>query len=585
MFSVMDIESREWIHLVTLGFYDGKDYHHFEEISEYLDFIFARGEKIVFAHYGGIFDFRFIIEEVFENDNFEIFDLIMRGKGILSMKVKNLETKEVVKFSDSSGILPFSLATLSKNFDVETKKQEGFDSSKITRLTKEVISYNRDDCIALFQCIEKYLSNPLIKKSGMKITTASQALAIYKKIYQTTEIPRLGIKEDDYARRSYFGGRTEIFKPVFQSKKETLKNYDINSLYPFVMRDNDFPLCLDYETNSFEKDQLGIYEITIKSPDDIYIPVLGVKADCGNGLKYIFPKGVIRGYFCSPEINLALKEGYKILKVHSGKVYKNGGKIFKTFVNDLYEKRLEAKRDKKGADEIIYKLMMNSLYGRFGMNVWDKEKMVFDDGSEGITLKYEFKTSKGRLIRIGSSPSEMGGFSFSNVLIATFVTSYARCENYKYLKKFQKSIHYTDTDSFFTTETIKEKKELGELKLENESNCACFILPKTYILEGKKFKVVKAKSFEKKKIQSLQFSDFFSCLEGDIRLMAKQGKSPIKHDLDVKMESFRQSLRKGKIMSVSKKSEKILRSKYDKRILVKKGKKWDSIPLTVNMGE
>lgn len=583
MYSVFDIESRDWIHLVTLGHYDGREFHHFENVSDYLEFIFERDEKLIFAHFGGIFDFRFIIEEIFENDEYTLSDIIMRGKGILSMKVGSKKyKKKKIKFSDSSGILPFSLKTLAENFQVETKKQD-FDSSKITRLTKEVISYNRDDCIALFQCLEKYFSNPLIVQSGLKLTTASQALAIYRELYQTTKIESLCWEEDNYARKSYYGGRTEIFKPVFKSKKSALKNYDINSLYPFVMRDNDFPISLEYTTDSYEPNRLGIYELTLKSPNDSYIPVLGIKAEVGHGEKYIFPNGNIRGFFCSPEIELALREGYKILKVHSGRIYKNGGKIFETFVNDLYEKRLEAKKDKRGADEIIYKLMMNSLYGRFGMNIWDKEKTVIDDGSVGITLKYEFKTSKGKIIRLGSVESEMGAFSFSNVLIATFVTSYARCENYKYLKKFQKTIHYTDTDSFFTTETIKEEKELGKLKLENESNCACFVLPKTYILEGKNFKVVKAKSFEKKKIQNLEFQDFFQCLEGDIRLLAKQGKSPIKHDLDVKMESFKQSLRKGKILSVSKKSEKVLRSKYDKRIFVKKGKTWDSIPLTVNM--
>lgn len=41
---------------------------------------------------------------------------------------------------------------------------------------------------------------------------------------------------------------------------------------------------------------------------------------------------------------------------------------FKDFVSTLYECRLEARKEGNEALAYVYKILMNSLYGRFGIN-------------------------------------------------------------------------------------------------------------------------------------------------------------------------------------------------------------------------
>jgi len=45
-------------------------------------------------------------------------------------------------------------------------------------------------------------------------------------------------KEDAFIRRGYFGGHTDVYKP----KGENLYYYDVNSLYPYVMKIYPMPI-------------------------------------------------------------------------------------------------------------------------------------------------------------------------------------------------------------------------------------------------------------------------------------------------------------------------------------------------------
>lgn len=48
-------------------------------------------------------------------------------------------------------------------------------------------------------------------------------------------IPNEG--EDKFIRRAYFGGRTYVFQPY----GEDLYYYDVNSLYPYIMKEYPMP--------------------------------------------------------------------------------------------------------------------------------------------------------------------------------------------------------------------------------------------------------------------------------------------------------------------------------------------------------
>lgn len=47
------------------------------------------------------------------------------------------------------------------------------------------------------------------------------------------------MKQDAYIRQSFYGGRSEIFQPICETKSYY---YDINSLYPFIMKTMPLPI-------------------------------------------------------------------------------------------------------------------------------------------------------------------------------------------------------------------------------------------------------------------------------------------------------------------------------------------------------
>jgi hypothetical protein len=219
--------------------------------------------------------------------------------------------------------------------------------------------------------------------------------------------------------------------------------------------------------------------------------------------------------------------------------------------------------------------MMNHLYGRFGLDK-EKEKIVIDDGREGLRPYLEVKNRQGKTVRLALEDTSLKSITF--IPIPVFVTSYARVYNYEnYIKPFEENIFYTDTDSFFLAEDFdkfpepchNQSNDLGGLKLEYEGDQACFFLPKTYIFNSDK-KIIKMKGFDKKKIHHFQFDDFIDSLEGEIKLAAKTGE---------RIAKFRESLRRNKkVLSVLKESTKRIKTRYDKREIVKLDGVFDTKP-------
>jgi len=71
--------------------------------------------------------------------------------------------------------------------------------------------------------------------------------------------------------------------------------------------------------------------------------------------------------FFTEELKLARQLGYKVIPFR-GYIYEKRPSPFTKFVDDIYQKRLEAQSRNVNAMSYIYKLVMNSLYGRFGIN-------------------------------------------------------------------------------------------------------------------------------------------------------------------------------------------------------------------------
>lgn len=622
LFGVCDIEVDNWVNFLCIGFYEGHNdvYRWFDNLDEFLDFTFDHCQKnkidSVFAHFGGKFDFNFILRAALSSKKYTIGSMIPRSSSILCfdlMKVKRgLKPKEWPKitFRDSSALLPFGLGTLTNIFDVKTKKGS-IDFSKLGEMwkdkegRKEVLAYLESDNRGLWQVLDTFYSQDMIAAAGPAFTTASQALKVYQ-TYMSKDLVIKSLPEnvDEFIREGYFGGRTEVFKPIFDStgnlksffekqvkvndsiftpkldskakrelerqiKSKTLYYLDVNSLFPFCMWKFEFPISFMFSSKyaeDYDPSGMGFWEITVDVPKNMFCPPLGKKHEVNGGEKLIFPTGKFKGIWSIAEIEYAKSIGVEVLEYHQGVILNNGGKIFSKYINDLYNKRLEAKNAGDEATSLLVKLMMNSTYGKFGQTMKDKESIVLDKGQEGLTPHSEVKVKGSRgIVRLGTVKKDMKN-GFSNVAIAAYVTSYARIHMHKiYMKAGRKHLFYTDTDSIFSTKPFPTGDKLGQLKLEHTCESACFLLPKTYINEGvkgEKFtKKLTMKGFDKKKISRFTFDDFRQCLYGDMKRMTVF-QTP-------KFATLKTALRKGQFVCMAfdpDTEEKLARKKHDELI-------------------
>lgn len=713
-FATTDIEVYEWTNFLCIGFYDGhsKKYKWFSSLAKYTEWVFeycAMNEiKNIFAHFGGKFDFNFLLREFCFNEKYIVEDIIPRGSGLLcfTLRQSNPDFVDVdgkdfaITFRDSSALLPNALGSLTKAFKVKTQKGDmcfdftkeiwenknyikklfnsdkikeifydgkrikkfkaGLDKNKIT-YTKfatnttyrhynrnDLLMYLEDDCVSLWQVLSVFYSWDLVEKAGACFTTASQAVKIWQTFIKEP-ISSLGRSMDAFCREGYYGGRTEVFSPIFDStydiknnpqgfdkeqlailKKQAGKDLhylDINSLYPTVMRDNDFPTkCLGWIFGEhYDPNALGIWDCEVDVPKSIHFPPLPTKHVFKDKTeKLIFPTGKFRGVWCTPELEYAKTLGVKITKIHKGVHFQNGGKIFKDFIINLYDRRLKAKKVGDTVNDLLTKLIMNSCYGRLGLNI-ERENLVIDTGQAGLKIHSRI-VKNGKEVRFMKNDIELDN-AFTNVAISFFVTAYARILMHRdcYSKCKPHELFYTDTDSIFSTKKFKTGTALGELKLEYNCKSACFLLPKTYVNEGihggddgDKFdKKLTMKGFDKKKIQHFSYDDFISFMRGDAKrlkiiqapkfatlrtalqkgefvcmnfdpetnkkvdkkkmIMLKKKLKEIDNleDLTAKEKSKEKTKIKARIRNLEKKeynvSERSIRSKYEKRNLIKGG--------------
>lgn len=278
-------------------------------------------------------------------------------------------------------------------------------------------------------------------------------------------------------RLAYHGGRTECF--IRGINTETIKQYDINSLYPFVMRYKNYPdvtkepvpetdVNLDYE---------GIARVILSCEHD-FPPICIKKIFPDKTEKLIFPSGIYSGWFTYPELRAVEDYGLgKIIDVAEAYEWKETFNPFREYVDNFYKLKEQATAQ-DSPKKNLYKIMLNSLYGKFGEH--GGVRFLEFDGSEIINES----------ISLGKSAW------YHSVPLAAYITAYARLENWQYLRTMRPTkLYYTDTDCFATSENLDVYcgSGLGKLKVEAtaKKGAACFIRAKFYMLND----AIKLKGF------------------------------------------------------------------------------------------
>lgn len=397
-----------------------------------------------------------------------------------------------VTIYDSLKILNFSVSQVAKSFNLGLLKGE-IDYKKDRpigyQMTQEEIDYLKNDVVIMAKALTIMFTQNLTK-----MTIGSNALSQYKEMNQSFRLyfPVLPYEIDQQIRESYKGGFTYL-NPYYKGKEVQKGSvYDANSLYPSVMYNENLPIGEPlYFEGKYETDRL--YPLYVQKLTCAFnlkpnkIPSIQIK----NNMSFL-PNEYIESSndelitltLTSVDLSLFFEQ-YDVYDItyHGGWKFKQLKGLFKQYIDKYTEMKTTAKQNKNSALYLIAKLMLNSLYGKFGSNpnVRGKYPILTDDG----IVKYKLY------------PNEIKDSIY--IPVASFITSYARRKTIKTSQMIRDySIEhygedyyiYSDTDSIHILNLTKEELmplidisdyDLGAWKHEGNFIKAKFLRQKCYI--------------------------------------------------------------------------------------------------------
>ena len=344
-------------------------------------------------------------------------------------------------------------------------------------------------------------------------------------------------------RDAFFGGRTgavSLFHEV--GSGEQIHYMDVTSLYPWVNKTCKYPLG---HPNIYTKvtvqdfnQYFGLAKVDILPPPDLFHPVLPFR--CGG--KLTFPlcaacvreqqplpmlkrsplcehsreQRMLRGTWCTPEINKARDMGYELLKVHEVWHFQDSASgLFESYVNTWLKIKTEAsgwpakctteeekedyirrfeeregirleyvKIKKNPGLKATAKLMLNSFWGKFGQreNLPQTEQCttpqeLFNITEDDTNQVQEIRFCSEDVIEVVFKNKEEAVVpsNKTNVFVAAFTTCHARLKLYSYLERLNQQVLYYDTDSVIYKwkeglPSIETGDYLGDMKNEVEGD-------------------------------------------------------------------------------------------------------------------
>lgn len=296
-------------------------------------------------------------------------------------------------------------------------------------------------------------------------------------------------------QNSYRGGRIEILKRGFFKK---LESYDLKSAYPSVMIDLlDYTKGLWIKTTEFDEKLHGIYKIEYNWYDNH----IGVFPQTIDGLT-IYPNIIdnpITTYANEKELTFLDKYNnhcdYKIISGWQFIPYKE---VFpyRDCLLQLFEQKEIAEKENDENKRLIYKLFINSIYGKTAECIYNKQTGYFDSGRLYNPIYCNRITALTRLKLIEASmdiSDAVVGFSTDSILTQKpisnkFISNTLGCFTHEYtaydsvvlmcgVRYIQKINSKNELETAQKMRGFSNKLNLKELLETNRDKCVI----KTYI--------------------------------------------------------------------------------------------------------
>jgi len=394
-----------------------------------------------------------------------------------------------IRFIDTLNIWRMPLAVLGDSVGLRKLRMPRPEESEARQL-----AYCRRDVKVIMLAVLNWLdflkTNDL---GGFKPTLASQAFGTYRHRFMPHEIfIHDNERALDVERNSYVGGRCECFR--LGSYDGPFYYLDVNSMYPSVMKSNLYPCKLlscykhmtldDLERRRYEFAMIA--DVTIRTREADY-PLVHDK-------KLVFPVGEFRVCLAGPEFWAAFDAGH-VVQLHRVALYEQA-ELFTEYVDYVYGERLKAKAAGNIGASFNFKVLANSLYGKFGQrgrrfetvdecdpNIVDIEQWIDYDNELLVTRR-----SFGGIVQEWITEGEA---YHSFPAIASYVTSYARRVLAEAVNTADReNCYYCDTDSLVVNQDgwdklqhLVDANRLGAWKLETTLERMTLYGPKDYIFD------------------------------------------------------------------------------------------------------
>ena len=362
-------------------------------------------------------------------------------------------------------------------------------------LKKAAIKYCEGDCIALYQTI-MHFSNLIFNEFNINVSSVSTLPSLAFKVFRakflsnSAKLPVISGKIYSDISQAYFGGHCDMYIPS-NPKGQLVYEYDCNSLYPHVMKECKYPgKLLGYfrgditSMNEYIKiynENLSFLKVKVFAPKDIKNPILPNRSEN----LAVHGSGIWTGWYYSEELKNAQNYGYHF-EILEGYIFEPTT-IFTNYINQIFN--IKAASEPNSPMYTISKLLLNTLYGRFGLapdqlthEVVTKnniDQRINELGLDNIQNIISFGNNS-----IISYLKKFSNIPLINVAIAAAISANARIYMTEYKNNPDFVLLYTDTDSYFTLKPLPshliDPKKLGHFKLVHVFKEFVALAPKVY---------------------------------------------------------------------------------------------------------
>lgn len=369
-------------------------------------------------------------------------------------------------------------------------------TNPLTASFQELKAYCHRDVEIIFKAMQFYLE--FITKHNLgrfSMTKSSQAFNAYRHRFMSAKI---WIHTTDpvkkLERSAYMGGRVECFR-LGKQKRGPFASLDVNSMYPFIMRNNLLPCKLtDYQEDvplravkEILKNRCVVAEITVSTK----IPVFAVKRE----KKIIYPIGEFRCFVNTPGLQFAIKRG-QLKAVHKLASYKQAN-LFADYVDFFYGLKQQYEKEDNGIMRTLSKYLLNTLYGKFAQRLTYESKESSDSPDDYFRIDtWDLVTGEKEITykMFNTLVTIQGQGEGKNTLVAisSHITEYARFYLWEIIEQVGlENTLYCDTDSIKIKErhiskldSLIDPERLGALKLEKVFKEFQIWGPKSYRADG-----------------------------------------------------------------------------------------------------